>query len=247
MKTKMMLKWIWMNSRVALAIMYGVILLCYILFLILKRVLGTENGSFNSGTSGIMMLVLGIVFFSQCMRTALSNGVSRRTAYIGMAAGMLSLAAALAAADILLSTVFTGKAGSPSNMFYFSVDMGGGGTELSVSGDGRSVTDIAAYVSTFLFALVGNITCMALGYLIGGGYYRMNRIVKILVSTLVPLGMMAMMILFSAGLLPTFFYDAVNWLFSSNFHQMAAMGVLSVVCMAAVWLLARRAPIKAAV
>ena len=90
-----------------------------------------------------------------------------------------------------------------------------------------------------------------MGYFIGGAYYRMSRIVKILVSAGVPaLVIVGLPLLFM--ILPPAAQAAVinalqalgNFLMVSPYRLALCMAVITVVFFLLAWLLIRRAPAK---
>lgn len=92
-----------------------------------------------------------------------------------------------------------------------------------------------------------------LGYFIGGAYYRMNKICKIVVSITVPallfFGLPLLLVAAPAGVvgaLGNWFFSAVEWVVRSPYHLAllwlggtVLLGIFS-------WLLIRRAPVKIA-
>lgn len=84
MKIKQMIKWNWQNSYMGLIVLYGVFILLYLFAFAVNVSAGGETVNVNGMSTGsvVMMLVYGIVLFSQSLRFGLGNGVSRRTVFL---------------------------------------------------------------------------------------------------------------------------------------------------------------------
>ena len=88
MKIKQMIKWNWQNSYMGLIVLYGVFILLYLFAFAVNVSAGGETVNVNGMSTGsvVMMLVYGIVLFSQSLRFGLGNGVSRRTVFLSFLA-----------------------------------------------------------------------------------------------------------------------------------------------------------------
>ena len=77
MKIKQMIKWNWQNSYMGLIVLYGVFILLYLFAFAVNVSAGGETVNVNGMSTGsvVMMLVYGIVLFSQSLRFGLGDGV----------------------------------------------------------------------------------------------------------------------------------------------------------------------------
>ena len=69
MKIKQMIKWNWQNSYMGLIVLYGVFILLYLFAFAVNVSAGGETVNVNGMSTGsvVMMLVYGIVLFSQSL------------------------------------------------------------------------------------------------------------------------------------------------------------------------------------
>ena len=104
MKIKQMIKWNWQNSYMGLIVLYGVFILLYLFAFAVNVSAGGETVNVNGMSTGsvVMMLVYGIVLFSQSLRFGLGNGVSRRTVFLSFLAFFGIFSVCMTVGDVLL-------------------------------------------------------------------------------------------------------------------------------------------------
>ena len=233
-----MMKWYGQNAGLSLIIFYCVILALYLLFSIIISV-AAEDGSVGGikNSSYIMLFILSILFFPQGTRFALASGVSRRITFLSFLCFSLIACVVITLLDQLLASGFLALTGRQSEELLQVL-------YTPQPGFSALVAQLICNISILLAA-------SAVGYFIGGAYYRMSRIVKILVSAGVPaLVIVGLPLLFMV--LPPAAQAAVinavqalgNFLMVSPYRLALCMAVITVVFFLLAWLLIRRAPAK---
>ena len=240
MKIGRMFRWYWQNTYWGLVGFYGAILILMLLGFSIMIASGTEEISVNglSFSSEVMLLVLGIIFFPSGTRFGLSHGVSRKTVFCGLVVFLLALSVGMTAVNQLSQ-------------------WGGQQMGLNTYGTERmlysSVRGLDGRFGIIVSQIAGGWALGMLGYFIGGAYYRMNKICKIVVSITVPallfFGLPLLLVAAPAGVVGTlgnWFFSAVEWVVRSPYHLAllwlggtVLLGIFS-------WLLIRRAPVKIA-
>lgn len=116
-----------------------------------------------------------------------------------------------------------------------------------------SLTGLGGHFGVIVSQIAGGWALGMLGYFIGGAYYRMNKIWKIVVSITVPallvFGLPLLLVAAPAGVVETlgnWFFSAIEWVVRSPYNLALLwlggtvfFGIFS-------WLLIRRAPVKIA-
>ena len=240
-KSLWMMKWNWKNSYFSLLIFYTVIILLYIFAAVLLTV-QSENIQLNGANMSacVMLMILGIVLFSQGIRFGLVNGVSRRSIYGGMAMFSVVLTLLMTAVDTLLSALFNSVSSGIMNTF-----------ELLYPGFIESHSAFQNILSVILASLAFNLLATILGFFIGAIYYRMNKVVKMVVSIGVP-AFFVMVLPMGFMLLPEsvqasifeFIGNVGVTLFATPYTFALTFLGISVILGFFIWLLIRRAPAK---
>ena len=174
MKIGRMFRWYWQNTYWGLVGFYGAILILMLLGFSIMIAGGTEEISVNglSFSSEVMLLVLGIIFFPSGTRFGLSHGVSRKTVFCGLVVFLLALSVGMTAVNQLSQ-------------------WGGQQMGLNTYGTERmlypSIKGLDGRFGIIVSQIAGGWALGMLGYFIGGAYYRMNKICKIVVSITVPI------------------------------------------------------------
>lgn len=251
MKLKQMFLWQWKASRTAFLVFYIIVAAATMIGSIIFAsqpaisgsgtigvVINADNpslGHFNMATlpfAAIFLFIAGLSSFSENLRVAFTNGVSRRTHYLGFI--VFSVAAAIVTS--LLSLLFDAI---PS---FFGV-----GAVSQFTGP---------FASRFLFFFAIYLFVTALGFFIAGAYYRMNNPARVLVSIGVPVLAIIFITNITAGRSvitgnPTpweqiglFFARLSDWLID-DLNASLFFVLLAALFFFFGWLLVRRAPVKA--
>lgn len=242
-----MLFWQWKTSRSSYLLFYLIVAAVTIIGTIIFAsgqngpigfvgiTINSDNGSlgnFNMATlpcAVIFLFVIGCVSFGENIRVALANGVSRRTHYLSFLLFSLIGAAVTSLLGILFDAI-PGSFGTSGALSQFSGSFG---------------VLFAFFFTVYLFVI-------ALGYFIAGAYYRMNNLARVLVSIVVPAGLIAFFAsTFTFGPYSGSFLNPVLYalLAFSNWMTVTQNAALFFLILAAVflllgWSLTRRAPIK---
>ncbi len=132
-----------------------------------------QRATFNMGASiigMIFLLIVGLSCFTENLNVAFANGVSRRTHFAGFALFSFLASAVTALVSMAIDAIPSLSPETFQPVFH----------------------DTAAVQLLFLFAVY--LFLMALGYFIAGGYYRMNKPAKAVVSICVPVLLLLLLI-----------------------------------------------------
>ena len=201
----------------------------------------SEEGFTSGGdvASGIYLLVIAIIAFGQGLRVGLANSVTRRTVFCGQTLHALALALVVSAANLLVGFIF----GYFTNYIMMA--------DVMFPAYFESTGSFPALLARFLFGTATGFLTISGGLFIGGAYYRMSKLPKILVSVLVPF-----LLLFGLPGLFAFLPAATKQALTSWYNGVSGFVMrsplsLSVFCLALsalallfIWLLLRRAPVK---
>lgn len=243
MKIKQMLRWNWQNSWLSPVIVYGVMAAICLLSFILATAAGDSHVTFSgvSMSSTVLVFVLGIVLFSQGLRFGLTNGVSRRSVFWAFGVFMLMFAVIIAAADFLLDKLFSALLGPTNELLPALYPSYAEEKGVFPSFLAMAVCSISLKLATGLF-----------GYFIGGAYYRMNKVLKLVISISVP-ALLVVVLPIAVSLLPADGQKALleivtavaRFLFSTPYAlTLVATGMIILFYFFS-WLFIRRAPAKA--
>ena len=238
-KAMKMVRWAWQNAYISLIVYFAIMTGLYLLFTAADRLFHTQ-GEVNgiSVSSFVMLFVVSLVLFAQSVRFGLGNGVSRRSIFFGLCVHALGVSALLTLADSLFLAVFglfTDTSGELLNLIY----------GMRATGQGASA------VSLMVGAFACNLFASILGFFIAGANYRMNRVVKLIVSIGVPgpllIGTPLVLAALPAPVVRSL-GQAVGSFFSfmgrSPYHLALPLTGTVVVLGFFCWLLIRRAPLK---
>lgn len=237
-----MTRWSLKNGIQSYGVFYGVYTLVMLLILLIFAInVGSgDEGTIGGGNAGLLFLFInGIIIFAMHLRVGAANGVSRRTIFFNLIICTAALSLIAAVGEMLLtfiSGVLIGVNMSSIMMFFAPTS-----------------NIFMQWLSYFLFMLCLGLATTAIGIFVGGAYYRMNKITKILVSVLVPVslfvGIPALAIILpaeiSAGIANSILLPVINFLSASVWNCMAGSLILAAVMMFFNWLFIRRAPVKA--
>lgn len=256
MKIKQAFIWNWRNTVLSMAILYGILLVVYILLSITFYLAGwADNGSIQMrNSSSIWLFVMGIVLYQQGIRMSLSMSVSRKSFFASFALYLLSLSAATTLADLALMFAFSGVTNTfpPRGMeilvSFFPNDFSSlYYSDVQLLFGSRTCTILAVTAGDLL---TGGLLIASVGAFIGAAYYRMNRITKVAVSIGVPVLILLLISLLAAGVMPAFAYTAVtgflSWYFAGTANAWLCAGVIAALLLLFTWLMTRRAPIRGA-
>ncbi len=240
MKIMKMFRWYWQNTYWALVGFYGAMLGVLLLGSTIAICAGESEVSVNgfSFSSAVMIFVMGIVFFSAGTRFGPSNGASRKSTFCGFLLFLVTLSAGKMLINMILSQMgqWFGVHTQELEALLYPGTSGFGG-----------------WLSIFLCQTAAGLATGILGYFIGGAYYRMSKIWKIVVSIAVPalvvIGLPLFFVSFPSvaeGIVVKLLAPLGNWVLRSPYclallflGTAALLGLFS-------WLLIRRAPVKAA-
>lgn len=240
MKTTKMMKWYWENTYLGLVIMYGVLVGVVVLLTTIFSMAPVDGEvHFQSVeiSSSVMLFVMMLVFFPQGLRFALGNGTARKTVFLSMISFTLVISLFV---NIL-------NVGFERMVSLLSI------TSTSVLELIYPTQSFAAFMGVF-FARWCATVCMAfVGFFIGGAYYRMGKLTKVLVSVLVPCAFVFGIPFFIAyapqswvmGVL-NFLRNLAAYLQPSAYRAGMLMLAIGAVFGGASWLFLRKAPLKTA-
>lgn len=261
MKIKPILKYQLRDYRNTIRIMY----LCVYVFVTIAMISNSKvNGLTLSGkvihsgicgvelASLITLFVIALNSFKPYFKLFSANGVSRRTLFCSVTAGMGITAVAMALIDTLNTLLFSRFMNYQS---MFGMMYQNRFTEALVNSGSQSVQyTLPVLVQQFSWLFFAYLLIAMVGFFITNLFYRMSKGLKLVVfiGTPVLLGNFLPILdqLFWGNRLAHAIQNFVNfaWGFSNGYNPyigMASMFVFAAVAAALAWLLVRRANVKA--
>ncbi len=229
MKIKQMIQWQLMTNRFAFILFYLIVAaLTACATITVSLTSGFTFSTTSIAYASIFMLVFGLASFSENLRFALANGVSRRTHYVSFLITSLVLCA--------LTSIFCAAVDAISNSALPA------GMALIYS----------SLFNEFIFGFALFLFLTTLGYFISGGYYKMGKLAKTLISVLVPI----LLILLIANTtlaepgnafwpIQQAFLALYTWMSASLLYSAFVWFLFAVIFALLGWLVTRRAEIKA--
>lgn len=246
MKLKQMTAWSIKNNLKSYGVfflIYAAVIIALCIFITVVAGKSEDSGSFNSGVGTIFLFVTGIVMFAMQLRVGLANGVSRRSVFGAYLVSTLTTSVVAALGEIVLLL--------PAH----AILTGNGLTLMPMLFVGEYTADpFLSWILVFLISFTSGLMVMAMGLFIGGAYYRMGKLLKVLVSVGVPalilFGTPAMLYLMPSSWLQAISNNMVlpfiQFFFATPWNTMLLFLLITVVLLCLIWLLIRRAPAKAA-
>ena len=235
MKLKSIYKYlIWQQGKSYL-IYFGIIFVIVHLGLLLTLCIDT-NGSFGGMEMGtvIFMMISGIVFYRESLALSMQNGISRKTFFMALILGFITISVLAAAGDSIIN-IIGNTYEKHTKMFQI-----------------HSFIDVnLLYPTIFLMDFTMYITVSSLGVLIGALLYRLNRILKIIIP-------LSLWLIFQIGSVIILFIDFkfadnkiieaflkfIQWLEESVYHLTAVLPCIAVLLTAIAFLFVRRVPLN---
>ena len=247
MKLKSIYKYlIWQQGKSYL-IYFGIIFVIVHLGLLLTLSIDT-NGSFGGMEMGtvIFMMISGIVFYRESLALSMQNGISRKTFFMALILGFITISVLAAAGDSIIN-IICNTYEKHTKMFYDSMY-----EQMYLYQSGTSISPkISEYPTIFLMDFTMYITVSSLGVLIGALLYRLNRILKIIIP-------LSLWLIFQIGSVIILFIDFkfadnkiieaflkfIQWLEESVYHLTAVLPCIAVLLTAIAFLFVRRVPLN---
>ncbi|MFZ2538193.1 MAG: hypothetical protein WAX04_04760 [Oscillospiraceae bacterium] len=233
MKTKELYLWQMINIKKSLYIFYSIIYAIYVVSFLISKISGDIHVGGMGVSSGVFMLVTGIVFFGETFKFGLCNGVSRKTIIVTQVVTLLSLSLAMTLIDTinawLFSLIVDVNDTSGFYAFYHS----------------KNVFELILW--TFgIYLLFGTI-----GHFIATLNSRLTKFMKMLVyipiSVLLVVGLPLGISVLSASAKETLFKFISNvftYLKASPYNMMLVAIIIAVIVYLLSILLVRKAPLK---
>lgn len=247
MKLKSIYKYlIWQQGKSYL-IYFGIIFVIVHLGLLLTLSIDT-NGSFGGMemSTVIFMMISGIVFYRESLALSMQNGISRKTFFMALILGFITISVLAAAGDSIIN-IIGNTYEKHTKMFYDSMY-----EQMYLYQSGTSISPkISEYPTIFLMDFTMYITVSSLGVLIGALLYRLNRILKIIIP-------LSLWLIFQIGSVIILFIDFkfadnkiieaflkfIQWLEESVYHLTAVLPCIAVLLTAIAFLFVRRVPLN---
>ena len=195
----------------------------------------------------VFLFVCGLNMFRETFRLSMQNGVSRKNIWIGTALSFLTVGGGVALIDTVIRFVAVNFI---TPQFGLRV---GGLYELMYESRNIEISTVQSAFEGFLLNICLYTAVLAVGYFITIGYYRMNKIAKIVVSIGVPAFFTIVLpiligIFFNVDPSERYNHVARLALGGSNYdNPFFAMGtgiLVTAVFLGLAYLMVRRAPIK---
>ena len=228
MKIKQMIQWQLMTNRFAFLLFYlivAVLTACATITVSLTS--GVTFSTTSIAYASIFMLVFGLASFSENLRFALANGVSRRTHYVSFLITSLVLCA--------LTSIFCAAVDA---ITYSSLP-----AEMALIH--------SSLFDEFIFGFALFLFLTTLGYFISSGYYKMGKLAKTLVSVLVPILLILLIantVLAEPGAafwpMQQAFLALSTWMSASLLYSVCVWLILAAIFALLGWLVTHRIEIK---
>lgn len=194
----------------------------------------------------IFMMISGIVFYRESLALSMQNGISRKTFFMALILGFITISVLAAAGDSIIN-IIGNTYEKHTKMFYDSMY-----EQMYLYQSGTSISPkISEYPTIFLMDFTMYITVSSLGVLIGALLYRLNRILKIIIP-------LSLWLIFQIGSVIILFIDFkfadnkiieaflkfIQWLEESVYHLTAVLPCIAVLLTAIAFLFVRRVPLN---
>lgn len=194
----------------------------------------------------IFMMISGIVFYRESLALSMQNGISRKTFFMSLILGFITISVLAAAGDSIIN-IIGNTYEKHTKMFYDSMY-----EQMYLYQSGTSISPkISEYPTIFLMDFTMYITVSSLGVLIGALLYRLNRILKIIIP-------LSLWLIFQIGSVIILFIDFkfadnkiieaflkfIQWLEESVYHLTAVLPCIAVLLTAIAFLFVRRVPLN---
>ena len=194
----------------------------------------------------IFMMISGIVFYRESLALSMQNGISRKTFFMVLILGFITISVLAAAGDSIIN-IIGNTYEKHTKMFYDSMY-----EQMYLYQSGTSISPkISEYPTIFLMDFTMYITVSSLGVLIGALLYRLNRILKIIIP-------LSLWLIFQIGSVIILFIDFkfadnkiieaflkfIQWLEESVYHLTAVLPCIAVLLTAIAFLFVRRVPLN---
>lgn len=237
MRLKTASKYIFSEMSYPILIFYGIITFLFIFFSV-SFSSGHSSGNGIEMMSAIFLFIVGLNAFKKNYLFLMSNGVSRNTQFKGFLLTIIPVTAGMTILDMILGTIFS-RVMDYTSMFDQVY-------ERTAQSPGSVITSFLWSMSLLLFAI-------SLGYLITTSFYRMHKMVKLVVAIGVPVFLTIVLpyITFRFTSIKTvnWVYNAIRTLFGvagelRPMNAVATFIVLTIIFSTCSYLLIRRAPVK---
>jgi len=245
MRVKSVVKYNLNEMKNGILIFYGIILLIIILFTIsFVSVSINDSHSSLSGiemSSAVFLFVVGISFFKQNYLFLSTNGVTRKAQFSGFLVTSVVIAAIMAAVDTIYGDIL------PELVNYNPL------FKQAYSGFAATAPNFVTILTGFAWSTFLYLSMLVLGYFIRVLYYRMSRLLKIVVSIGVPAFYTVILPIldfkFTKGMISKWITELCKTMAGLNggYNPYAGimftiMGTVILACLA--YLLMRKAPVK---
>lgn len=245
MRFKQMTRWAFLNTLKGYGVFIGVywaVILIVSIFISVNLGHGQLGGSTFSGggSTALFMFIFGIVGFSAFLRVGFANGITRKTVFLSNLACFTAMAAISALGEIVIAFISCLIMGlDPASLLSFF---------------GAPFATFADWLIYYLFSICIILTAVSCGLFIGGAFYRMSKIAKILVSVFAGIflffGIPALALLsqveFLQVLAVNVLFPVLNFFTSTVWASMLGLILLTALFLLFTWLCMRKAPAKAA-
>lgn len=218
---------------------YGIIYVLFLLMILLRSIVDINPARFTVSametSTMIFLFVMGLNAYKTNLKMFVQHGISRRTLVLSFIASAFCLSVLTALLDSLHPALF-GKAFNYRSYYMLTY--------------GKAY---ATYVGGLVWSIAANMAFLCIGFFITTLYYRMNKLLKVLVSVGVPglvfIGLPLYGALSDSNIMITLynFYLRVMGLTQGNINSYTAVGtyaLLSAILLGLSWLLVRRAVVK---
>lgn len=241
MKIRAMTKWSIESFLSSFGVFYLIMVLLN-LFAIGAHALNPQERTFYNGNDAslaVMLLVIGMILFGSALRFGLASGVSRRSTFLGNLGALVFTSVAGTAVMGLLIWITYAFTGQYSGILYMLYD-----AYLAGAGFGGQLALLAALLCLSL-------AFGSLGYFLGGAFYRLGRLGRIVLPIALPVGLFGLLPMILVLLPDSVLQKLVEALLKVGSFLAVSPWRSALICLAFAgiflvlsWFLIRRAPLK---
>lgn len=225
---------------------YMIIVLIIVLFVIAVE-LGDDSSIKSLGgiemSTLIFLFVLGLNSFRENFLMMLQNGVSRKTMFMSTIVTILSTSVIMGVID----RVFLIVGGLYSNMYENVIVTGM--YDMLYEKRVASMNAISFNLEGILITIAMYVSAMSVGFFITTAYYRMNKVLKVVVSVGVPATVFVFLPVLDGavfgGRISRVVIKMLDFIFGGRsgnpYNLLLSCAIFTVVCLSLTWVLVRRA------
>ncbi|MEG1874105.1 MAG: hypothetical protein RR185_00935 [Angelakisella sp.] len=245
MKIKQMTKWYCSYMGMTVLFMFGVLALLYLLSYVMLISSSETNFTIHGSevATAITLFISGIAMFAAALRFGCTNGLSRKAVFLGSCTGLAVTCIAVMVGNLVLLWVGILTRGEGNSSFLYALYQ-----EYM-----EQAQPVMRWLLSALWLFGVTAAAMLTGMVVGGIYYRLGRIGRVLWAAGLPVTLFVILPLVLSVSGKSTMHTLLNivsafatFLLATPLHLLLVLLGCILVLLGVDWLLMRRAPIQAA-